>query len=1006
MVDVVVLLLAGCAAPPEGLRLTPEGDGPVVVVDWDAKPLPELPFPNDLATRADPTSLTGLRVNLSKLGVTQRESEARQKIDELIGFGIFAPISAAFDAPLDLDEIVARHPNDMDRADRFADDAFYVIDVDPHSPRYLQPVDLDVGHGRYPVDHEGADRYFPNDPRTGEPSLMFESVDEDIDGDGTLDWGEDTDNDGVLDEPNVWPAGGDPRSDLLTFYERQTDTLIVRPVVPLREMGRYAVVLTERLVGENGEPVRSPWKYVNHVRQTDALMPVLDALPQWGLSVDDVAYAWVFSTGRQTEDLVDLHRGLVDGEGPWAFLASAYPAQIEQAQQLHDLTEYPPQWLPISVVTDGLGGLGALGSAETEEMLFAAYEQFGGAVVAGTYRSPYLLADRDDGGSDDSDEWWQLDPVAGTLSAQENRLVFTCVMPAEREGIAPPYPVALWGHGHGSSRIESLLFAWALNRMGVAVCAIDMPGHGLALAPEETALIEAVLSGQGLGPVLTHLQDSRARDLTNDGVPDSGADQWISDPFHTRDMVRQAVVDWMQLVRALKRCGTGEMQLVSPEGEAQGSFVSCDWDDDGQPDLGGPDVQYYLAGGSLGGINSAVAAAVMPEISATASIVPGGGLMDVGVRSDLGGVVSAVVGRMLTPLILGIPDETGGLRIVQFVNQYLDMQEVPIATVPSVPAGGRVVVENLDNGEVREGLIPADGRLRVAIPADALSGPEKRDLVGMPSTGPGLEVYSVEDNVLLGDRLVITLYDAQGSEVARIDTFQEDTVYEGITYPAGSTLVAASHGLGHVRGSPDLRRLVMATSLATEPADPISYAPHWLLDPFPALGGKPANILVQPTIGDQSVSISAGIALARAGGLVEVHEVDERYGMPVDRWLVEREVLHGLEAYGPYVDGAGLPALFDPDDLDEGTDGLGAPSEAPLRATVESSSGVSGLRLSYPVTTGMHGFEEPDPARPFDTAIFVGSEVAYFLWSGGTELRSDLCMGTDTCADIPPIVLP
>ena len=32
----------------------------------------------------------------------------------------------------------------------------------------------------------------------------------------------------------------------MTWYERETNTLIIRPVVPLREETRYAVVLTER----------------------------------------------------------------------------------------------------------------------------------------------------------------------------------------------------------------------------------------------------------------------------------------------------------------------------------------------------------------------------------------------------------------------------------------------------------------------------------------------------------------------------------------------------------------------------------------------------------------------------------------------------------------------------------------------------------------------------------------------------------------------------------------
>lgn len=1000
----VVLALGGCAGSPDGLRRTPNGDGPVVVVDWDALPLPEIPFPNDLATRADPTSPTGLRLNISRIGVTKTESETRDKLDELVGFGIFAPISVAFDAPLDLDEIVARHPNDLDRADRFEDDTILVIDVEPGSPTYLQPVDLDVGNGRYPVDVEGIGQYWDNDPRADAPTLLFESGTEDLDGDGVLDWGEDTDNDGLLDTPNVWPEGGDPRDDLLTFYERQTNTLIVRPVVPLRESTRYAVVVTERLVGEDGNPVKSPWTWVNHVRQTEALNPVLNALPDLGLTVDDVAYAWVFTTGRVTTDLVDIHRGLVDGEGPWPFLAEDFPARVEEAAELHELPDLPAEYLPAEVLVDRITGLGALGDENTEAMLAAAYQQFGGALVGGAYTSPYLLVDRDDGGRDDSDEWWQLDPVAGTMSVAPRRVVFTCALPKKTDDT--PFPVALYGHGHGSSRFEVLLFAWGLNRMGIAVCSIDWPGHGLAFSAEEEVLIGTLFETSGLGSTLTHLQDDRARDLNNDGRVDPGADQWISDPFHSRDMVRQGVVDWMQLVRALKNCGTGEMDVRDRDGAVTGTVTSCDWDEDGAPDLGGPDVDYYLLGGSLGGIDTAVAAAVMPEATASAAIVPGGGLLDVGIRSDLGGVVSAVVGRMLTPLFVGLPTDTGELQIAQIVNAYMDTNTVPVATIPLTFGGGRIVVENLFNGEVREGFVPADGRFRLAIPADAPSGVEKRILVGMPDTGPGPEIWSVPDNAGLGDQLRITLYDPSGAEVARIDSWQVDTTYEGITYPAGSPLVAASHGLGHVRGTPDLRRLVMATALAMEPADPVAFGPHWFLDPFRALGGKPANILIQPTTGDQSVSISAGMALARAGGLVEMHEVDDRYGMPVDRWLVEHEVLHGLEAYGPYVDGAGYPALFDVDDLDEGTDGTGAPSEAPLRANRETDAGVSALRLSYPLTTGMHGFETPDPTRPFDTAMYVMGSIGKYFVSGGTQIDDEVCLGTDTCPDVPSVVLP
>ena len=56
-------LLCACAPLPEGLRATPAGSGPVVRVDFDAEPLPDIPFPNDLAARPDVSSPTGLRLN-------------------------------------------------------------------------------------------------------------------------------------------------------------------------------------------------------------------------------------------------------------------------------------------------------------------------------------------------------------------------------------------------------------------------------------------------------------------------------------------------------------------------------------------------------------------------------------------------------------------------------------------------------------------------------------------------------------------------------------------------------------------------------------------------------------------------------------------------------------------------------------------------------------------------------------------------------------------------------
>ncbi|MEC8422809.1 MAG: hypothetical protein VX000_03465, partial [Myxococcota bacterium] len=346
----LTLLALACAPHPEGLRATPEGTGPVVRVDWDARPLPDVPFPTDLATTVDRHSPTGLRLNVPLAASTELERHAREKLNMLTGFGIYAPIAVPFEAPLDLDRIARLHRDDPKLGhEQFSDDAFFLIDVTPGSPTFLQPAALDVGHGRFPLDVARTDRYFPNDTRSGEPSVVFDTFDEDTNGNGELDWGEDIDNDGFLDVPNVYPEGGDAREDLLEFYEKQTDTLVFRPVVPLREKTTYAVVLTERLTGEDGAPVRSPWKFVHHLRQTEALGPLRKALPKLGLTLDDVAFAWTYTTGDVTGDMVAVRNGM-KGKGPLAGIDADVPQGVNEALAVHEIDAHDSTMLPIPIL--------------------------------------------------------------------------------------------------------------------------------------------------------------------------------------------------------------------------------------------------------------------------------------------------------------------------------------------------------------------------------------------------------------------------------------------------------------------------------------------------------------------------------------------------------------------------------------------------------------------------------------------------------------------------------
>src|SRR5690349_16731607 len=83
----------------EGLAATPADDhGPRVMWDLDATPLPEIPFPNDVGTRADPGSPTGRRVNVSERAVTAHERKLRRLINGLDGFGTMAPLTVRFES--------------------------------------------------------------------------------------------------------------------------------------------------------------------------------------------------------------------------------------------------------------------------------------------------------------------------------------------------------------------------------------------------------------------------------------------------------------------------------------------------------------------------------------------------------------------------------------------------------------------------------------------------------------------------------------------------------------------------------------------------------------------------------------------------------------------------------------------------------------------------------------------------------------------------------------------
>jgi hypothetical protein len=1088
---------------PDGLRFSPPSYGPRIVFDLDERPFPEIPFPNDLATRPDPDSPTGLRVNVSALGSSQAEERVRRYVNQEHGFGVFSPITVRFDAPLDVHDIVRRH---QEPTPDLTDDAVYLVNVDPDSPEYGEFAELDMGRGNFPVTMSRPDRYFQGDPRSQGTNLAYESVGEaDLNGNGVLDPIEDTDDDGVWDAPNTLDPGADPLAfgQLLDFYERETNTLVMRPIKPLAPDTTYAVVLTAALRGEDGITIDSPFTAINHARQTDALRPLEDILPRafparFDRQLRAVRFAWTFTTGDPTLGLRQARAGLY-GHGPLAWLADAYPAEFKllhtakrkgaEEPLIFEVDEFLDLALPLLTTALGGGGGGAKIGSTFEDIDY---------VVSGSFLSPNFLVDADgraaplpgrgevepgdadaiDGLNEqnDDDAFPPRLADAGPADVGEDEVPFICVVPKPTATQSAPFPTIIYSHAIGSTRFEMLAFAGALAKFGMATCTIDGVGHGIDIPSEYEGLLRNVSNNLDLPNLRNILLHHRARDLDNDGSVETGGDYFTADLLHSRDMIRQTTIDQLQFIRILRGFDgqrrwpdavdeqdpyvAARFESVGPwdaDGDGVGE-IAGDFNGDGVVDFGG-DTTYAAWGTSLGGIQTTVLAGIEPLIRANASNAGGGGLGDIALRTTIDYVRVGVMLKVFGPLLVGEPFG-GGTRLSWILPDVNDDRKVSFSQLDfPLEDGDRVVLRN----PVREAnpYVPShervayatarDGSFRVGIAADAINATARRALLGfdpsvdfqeavgcvrvdecgdqtcsgssycdaggacaplddclgaldVASLDEDLSRHVVADATAHGDPLFIEVYDANGVLKGRVDTFERGAVFQNVFYPPGSPLAALSEGWGLKRQTPRLRRFLGIGQTLLEPADPAIWASHYTRRPLTfgyeredyRLGAT--NALFVGTLGDQTVPISASIALARAADYLSTTRTDERFGMTPNQFLVQSYVYEGISGLDRFPDRANM--LFDPDDLDRGAfrsgrDGRSSPEpDSPLRADLPTGyyGGVSGLRLPYLNERGEHTFNVPNPEMAFDIHAFMINQVGWYLATGGAQISDHTCL--------------
>ncbi len=1030
-----------------------------VKFDFDHRPLPDIPLPNDIATRPDSSSPTGLRINASQIAATGYERRTRTLIDGLDGWGVYQPITIPFTGPIDIEGVRARH-SESDYASE--NDAIYLIDVDRDSAEFGRLQHLDVGNGNYPIVLERPDKYGDNHPRGWSINLVFDEADEDrngngrldpsedanrdgvlqtaedLDGDGMLDHAEDSDADGVLDQPNYLPGRSPAREDLagradalMSFYERETNTLIAAPMVPLREETTYAVVVTRRILDTNGNPVGSPFAFVNHAAQTDELEPLLEVLPD-GLEAEDIAFAFTYTTESVTKDWIAVREGLY-GEGPQAHMAEEFPPEVTRLFPLKEIgpgTKFPDRtnayvlphedWKsPLALIIQMFQGGDPTTQGYQSIIEGHDYVDFH---VQGTYTSPQLF---DRFGEDmqrlplDAQSWPD-DLERNPAKLRPEEIPFWLVVPRKEtsvRGQGKQAPIVLLGHGYTGNRAGELLgFAGFLAEFGMAALSTDNVSHGLPLAPAELDLLDGLLDSAGLGPAAEAIRFNRGgdqngdgwhdQDLNQDGTIDSGVDFWTAYLFHMRDMVRQSALDYMQLIRIIRTWdgktkwrfdldGDGTPEEVDVDGDGD-TDLAGDFDGDGVLDVG-KDSPIYVMGGSLGGIMSMTLGALEPEVSGIIPIAGGGRLTDVGNRSLQGGVPQAVLVRVMGPLYLATMGDDGTTRLHTQVTELNDLADVPITTVTGLAPGDTMIAENLVNGEIGCAYllpdeVPGDGvaaRARLSLASDVGDETVLRFYKGdaLVTGTEECEVQSGLEPMHVVDEME-TPKDADGNPM----TFEGQPILPG-------KLRALAEGFGLERNTPSLRRFMSLAQMVIDPTDPGVLARHLGAEPlvYPSLDEQTgAQFLLVTTVGDMNVPASSGVTVGRAAGVIDYLHVDPRYGKPVNQVLLDTytaEAVNKLRRF-PYKrvpDNENVRSLLGLDetfgahvDVENFSDGgdIWAGNiprlDPPLRISTTQDMwgnelhGMSGATFPYAVPEGQHGF--PLPGEMTDKAIQICRE--------------------------------
>jgi len=787
--------------------------GPTVVFDPLRLPVPDVPFPNDLLLLPTDQTASGFRWNVSEKQPTHHQSVLRQAINQVDAFNPTGPVFLSFSGPLDLETV--------------NDNSVFLVNIEPGHAREGERIPLDLGRGHFPTITPPT-RFYGNDTLGDHPDLIFPA-------------------------DNAMDLDGDGEAEALGHYDLHSNTLIIRPIRPLAAGARHAVLLTTEITGRTPEGVRGPIRSAFATKAHVAQIPLIErALSSIGLPESALAFGWTYTTTDVMKPMLQLRDGLY-GKGPLSWLSDLAPNKlltVNDTSILHDggLADDPrdhPYILKASFFSELMRIFALVQEDDNFNVTFEHVDY----MVFGSIQTPNLRSY--------NDHRLSVNPHTGDGLATPQAVPIMISVPKVTERNQPPFPVLIYMHGTGTSRIEPLPIADAMARQGIAVVSLDQVGHGpvirdiprlLAQNPDIEAIFpairdllasllvparanefydldvdESVALFKEVGLFAELAVNGRGEDINGDGIMDIGEGFFFSDPTRLCASFQQDTVDVMQLVRVLQGLSQDAVPATpladpanaSPE-ELMPYLLSGDFNADGVLDIGGPGVQFSAAGTSLGGFHTVLAGAVEKEITTISPIVAGGGLGDVLVRSGLHMIMRPLFAEVFGTLVVGCPADDGQLYLTlgDEAERCRKPRKTAFARLEQVAAGTRVQVTNLDKGLEAESVVGENGGFFVTVASDH---------------GDRLRVrFGAEDSTL--EFGVVTHYD----------------------------------GSGYARNTSELRQIVNIQQHIFASCDPANFAPYLFLEP--PRDHSPTNILLFTAIGDDTVPVSTAVNLAVSAG--------------------------------------------------------------------------------------------------------------------------------------------